>query len=105
MVIIDSNNVNSSGGPSGARRNTPVVPSTPKTQPTPAEATESAPQDSVVLSPEAQNFSRLQSKVSNLPDVNMDRVTAIRQAIADGRFEIDPERIAENMLKQDELFN
>ena len=46
---------------------------------------------------------RLQAKISNLPDVNMDRVAAIKQAIAEGHFEINPERIAENMLNQDEL--
>lgn len=104
MVIIDSNNINSSGGASGARRSsTPVVTPNTKVQASPVETAESTSKDSVVLSPEAQNFSRLQSKVSSMPDVNMDRVAAIKKAITEGRFDIDPERIAENMLKQDEL--
>jgi negative regulator of flagellin synthesis FlgM len=59
--------------------------------------------DQVVLSQEAQTLGRLQSKINASPDVNLDKVAEIKRAIAEGRFEINPERIAENMLKQDEL--
>lgn len=104
-MVIDTNNINSSGA-SGARgRTTAPVPanSTKTSTPAPAEAAVSSSKDNVVLSSEAQNMVRLQAKISSLPDVNLDRVAAIKQAIAEGRFEINPERIAENMLKQDEL--
>lgn len=59
--------------------------------------------DQVVLSQEAQTLGRLQSKIDSAPDVNLDKVAEIRRAIAEGRFEINPERIAENMLNQDLL--
>lgn len=59
--------------------------------------------DQVVLSQEAQNVSRLQAKISTSPDVNLEKVAEIRRAIAEGRFEINPERIAENMLNQEDL--
>ena len=102
-MVIDTNNINSSGGTSRSRSSAPVVAPSPKTPSAPAEKAEPSSKDNVVLSSEAQNLVRLQTKISNLPDVNMDRVAAIKQAIAEGRFEINPERIAENMLNQDEL--
>jgi negative regulator of flagellin synthesis FlgM len=59
--------------------------------------------DQVVLSEQAQTLGRLQSKIDSAPDVNLDKVAEIRRAIAEGRFEINPERIAENMLNQNDL--
>lgn len=102
-MVIDTNNINSSGGASRSRSSAPVVAPSTKTPSAPVAKAEPSSKDNVVLSSEAQNLVRLQTKISNLPDVNMDRVAAIKQAIAEGRFEINPERIAENMLNQDEL--
>jgi len=104
-MVIDTNNINSSGGASRSRSSTPVVTPETKTSGTPATPAEPSAKDKVVLSSEAQNLVRLQAKISSLPDVNLDRVASIKQAIAEGRFEINPERIAENMLKQDELLS
>ncbi|PUA26399.1 MAG: flagellar biosynthesis anti-sigma factor FlgM [Cellvibrio sp. 79] len=59
--------------------------------------------EQVVLSEQAQTLGRLQSKIDSAPDVNLDKVAEIRRAIAEGRFEINPERIAENMLNQNDL--
>ena len=103
-MVIDTNNINSSGGANRSRSSAPVVTTTStKTQAAPVATPEPSAKDNVVLSSEAQNLVRLQAKISSLPDVNLDRVAAIKQAIAEGRFEINPERIAENMLNQDEL--
>lgn len=107
-MVIDTNNINSgstssTSSSSRSRSAAPVAPAALKTQLAPAEAAVTSSKDNVVLSPEAQNLTRLQAKISSLPDVNIDRVNAIKLAIAEGRFEINPERIAENMLKQDEL--
>jgi negative regulator of flagellin synthesis FlgM len=102
-MVIDTNNISSSGGANRSRSTVAVVAPSAKALSAPANAVEQGAKDKVVLSSEAQNLVRLQSSISNLPDVNMDRVMAIKQAIAEGRFEINPERIAENMLKQDEL--
>jgi negative regulator of flagellin synthesis FlgM len=63
----------------------------------------SEPNDQVVLSPKAQTFARLQSKIDASPEVNLDKVAEIKQAIAEGRFEINTDRIAENMLNQESL--
>jgi negative regulator of flagellin synthesis FlgM len=70
---------------------------------TPAAPTSPKAGDQVVLSEQAQTIGRLQSKIDSAPDVNLDKVAEIRRAIAEGRFEINPERIAENMLNQQDL--
>ena len=102
-MVIDTNNINSGGTASARSRSAAPVATPVKSQPTAVETAETSSKDNVVLSPEAQNLTRLQTKMGSLPDVNYDRVAAIKLAIAEGRFEINPERIAENMLKQDDL--
>jgi negative regulator of flagellin synthesis FlgM len=103
-MVIDTNNINSAGGPRNQKTaavNTGVT----KNPPTAADAKVSSAKDEVSISSEAQSLTKLQAKIGELPNVNLERVENIKQAIAEGRFEINPERIAENMLIQDELFN
>ncbi|GAB2182545.1 flagellar biosynthesis anti-sigma factor FlgM [Denitratisoma sp. agr-D3] len=45
-----------------------------------------------------QHMQEVQSAMANTPVVNSDRVKEIKQAIAEGRFQIDPERIADGLL-------
>ncbi len=75
-----------------------VKSSTPAKSSTKADA-----KDQVVLSQEAQTLGRLQAKINSSPDVNLEKVEEIKRAIAEGRFEINADRIAENMLNQDDL--
>lgn len=103
-MVIDTNNINSSGS-APSRKSAPVTTNNAKAQTATTEPVASGKKDNVVLSPEAQNFSRLQAKINSLPDVNLERVALIKLAIAEGRFEFNPERIAENMLRQDELLS
>lgn len=100
-MVIDINNSINTNGPRG--RNTGVAASGDKTPVTEHPGKPANGKENVVLSQEAQNLNRLQAKISNMPDVDMNRVAAIKQAIAEGKFEINAERIAENMLNQDEL--
>lgn len=106
-MVIDTNSINSSGSAASARSraSTHISSGTTKTPSTPNDAAIISSKDNVVLSQEAQSLSRLQAKISSSPDVDLERVAAIKLAIAEGRFEINPDRIAENMLKQDEFFN
>ena len=86
-------------------RSKPTTPSLPDAK-TPAPDTAPAAKsgsDQVVLSQEAQTLGRLQTKINNSPDVDLEKVAEIRRAIAEGRFEVNPERIAENMLNQNDL--
>ena len=103
-MVIDSNNSINSGSTSSTRaRPAANAPAGGNKSPTPAAESGNAAKNNVVLSQEAQRLNRLQDSISNLPDVDSDRVASIKQAIAEGRFEINPERLAENLLKQDEL--
>jgi|SRR5690554_2232253 len=67
------------------------------------ESTQS--EDTVALSPQAQQLQRLQDKIDAAPAVDSERVAQIRQAISEGRFEINAERLAEAMLAQEDLLN
>lgn len=103
-MVIDSGNLNNlnarnklAGGP--------VDKGSPNTG-SPDNTSSSAPsggKEQVQLSREAQSLNRLESKIASSPDVDMDKVAAIKTAISEGRFAINAERIAESLLRQDEL--
>jgi negative regulator of flagellin synthesis FlgM len=62
-------------------------------------ATASTPRsDSVHITDSARALSSLSQAVSDAPDVDMNRVAAVQQALATGSYRINPERIANNML-------
>ena len=73
------NNATSSRGESAGK--TPVA----NAQPQP---------ETVKLSSEAQTLSKLEESVAQLPDVDEAKVASIKQAIEEGSFAVDPERIA-----------
>ncbi len=101
-MVIDTNNNLTPGGAASARRSTTsVTPPAGKASAAPVETTPN--KENVVLSQEAQRLNRLQASISQAPDVDVERVAALKLAIASGRFEVNAERIAENLLKQDDL--
>ncbi len=57
--------------------------------------------DSVQLTDSARQLNDLQGAVAATPVVNGDRVAALREAIANGTYVIDPQRIADGLLTQD----
>ena len=59
--------------------------------------------DNVSLSSQAQTLGRLEQAVKKSGDVDEAKVAAARQAIAEGRYSIDSDKIAERMLAQDGL--
>ncbi|WP_027330835.1 flagellar biosynthesis anti-sigma factor FlgM [Marinimicrobium agarilyticum] len=103
-MVIDSNNgIKPGSSNSGSSRPAGV---TPKDTGAPSKAdsqSSTTRRDSVNLSAEAQSMNRLEENLAKLPDVDSERVTSLKNAIAEGRFEIDAERIAQNMLNQDDL--
>jgi negative regulator of flagellin synthesis FlgM len=104
MNFDTNNNIGSVGSKNTRGKvSSPAVESkAPESKAAPAK---SGAADQVVLSQEAQNVSRLQAKINTSPDVNLEKVAEIRRAIAEGKFEINPERIAENMLNQEDLLS
>ncbi len=55
--------------------------------------------DTVTVTDTAARIRQLEASLSSLPDVDSARVQAIRQAIADGSYQVDADRIATKLLK------
>ncbi|BFM20619.1 flagellar biosynthesis anti-sigma factor FlgM [Gilvimarinus japonicus] len=102
-MVIDTSNTVKTNAPNSGR--TTGAAGNARADKTPGNVDSSAnnSDDSVALSPEAQNIGRLREAIDNASGVDSERVSAIKQAISEGRFEINPERLAEAMLAQDEL--
>lgn len=66
------------------------------TRASPAQTASSS--SDVELSPLASQLKQLQSSVSDVPQVDAAKVSEIKQAIADGRFEVHPEKIADGLI-------
>lgn len=53
----------------------------------------------VQITDKARQLAALEAVLQGLPEVDQVRVNALRQAIEDGRYQINPERIAEKLLQ------
>jgi len=105
MAIDTSNNLKpgfNNAGPRDLASNKSTASGSQGSQ-TATANTQTASEDSVALSSRGQSLNRLEENLANTPDVDSARVDSIKQAIAEGRFEVDAERIAENILNQEDL--
>jgi len=55
--------------------------------------------DNVHITESAKTLATLAQAVSESPDVDMNKVSAVQHAINSGSYKINPERIADKMLK------
>lgn len=101
MVIQSGNNIGSNGADSaGKTRQT----ATPASKGLVEKKQADAPLgDSVSLSSTGQQLAKAEASLGQAPDVDSAKVDQIRNAIAKGSYQIDPERIADKMISQDEL--
>ncbi len=53
--------------------------------------------DQVTLTPQAQQLRALEARIAEQPEVDSNRVAQVREALANGTFEVNPERIAARM--------
>lgn len=56
----------------------------------------------VRITDQARQLASLEQAVSSLPVVNATRVAEIRLSIAEGRYQINPERIADKLLRTEQ---
>jgi negative regulator of flagellin synthesis FlgM len=57
-----------------------------------------ASEDTVSLSEQSLQVRELQQQLDKIPEVDADKVKAIKQAIAQGNYPLDPAKIAANLL-------
>ncbi|GGB50277.1 flagellar biosynthesis anti-sigma factor FlgM [Shewanella inventionis] len=53
--------------------------------------------DSVSITSQAQQLQGAQAKMAALPEVDQKKVAEIKQAISEGRYKVDPEKLAANI--------
>lgn len=70
--------------------------STSSPAPRPAE-------DKVSLSEESLHVRELQQKLDQVPEVDAEKVQAIKQAIARGDYPLDPKKIAANLMNLEKI--
>lgn len=64
-----------------------------------------AAEDTVSLSEQSLQVRDLQQQLENLPEVDAEKVEAIKQEIAKGNYPLDPERIAQNLIALEKALN
>ena len=85
--------------------NRPVQTGTDKKVTGPRDAAASPAQPAVAASSpvkitdQARQLASLEQAMNSLPVVNESRVAAVRSAIEDGRYQVNPERIADKLLR------
>ncbi|MCG5501214.1 flagellar biosynthesis anti-sigma factor FlgM, partial [Ectothiorhodospira lacustris] len=60
--------------------------------------------DKVTLTETARRLSTLEQDAKAQPAVDQEKVAAIRLAIQEGRYEVNAESVANNILKTEDLF-
>lgn len=64
----------------------------------PATAPQGAQVEQVAISPLSARLQEISASMASSPSFNAERVAEIKQAIAEGRFSVNPERIASGLL-------
>ncbi|WP_236232804.1 flagellar biosynthesis anti-sigma factor FlgM [Pseudomonas tohonis] len=104
-MVIDFNRLNNAATPPGTGRtsnaqaggkNEAVSSSTTPSQAATTDAAKTG--ENVQLSSEAQNLQKATDKLRDLPTVDKERVEKIKQAIADGSYQVDSQRVASKLL-------
>ena len=52
------------------------------------------------ISSKAKEFAKAQSVAQAAPDVREDRIAALKKRIAEGRYNVDPDKIADRMVNE-----
>lgn len=64
-----------------------------------AQRTVNRGDEAVTVTRTASELMRLEEQLETLPEIDAERVEALREAIAEGRYEVDPARIADGLIQ------
>jgi negative regulator of flagellin synthesis FlgM len=104
-MVIDFNRLNNAttpvnsgrvGGAQPGGRNEAI--SEKPTSPSPQQADASKSGESVQFSREAQQLQKISEKLADQPTVDKERVAQLKQAILDGSYQVDSQRVASKLL-------
>jgi len=104
-MVIDINRLNNAATPANSGRagsaqaggqNDAIGSKQPGTAEQAQQAGKSG--ESVQLSREAQQLQKVSEKLRDQPTVNKERVAELKQAIADGSYQVDSQRVASKLL-------
>lgn len=99
-MVIDPNNIGSANAANAKSR--PASTERAGTEPKTLNAAPSKKAgDTVSLSPEAQSITKIETAIANSPDVDSDKVSAVRSALQSGQYTINADAIADRLLNQD----
>jgi negative regulator of flagellin synthesis FlgM len=106
-MVIDFNRPNNVSSPSGSGRAGTSQSSTASDElnagkanltSTTAQPSAAKSGESVQLSHEAQHLQKVTDKLRDLPTVNKEQVARLKQAISDGSYQVDSQRVASKLL-------
>ncbi|MHA6196539.1 flagellar biosynthesis anti-sigma factor FlgM [Pseudomonas wadenswilerensis] len=98
-MVIDFSRLNNSPSVTGGLRTGTSQEPAAKSAEQPAAASGTVQSgETVHLSHEAQQLQQVSDKLRDQPIVNSDRVAALKQAIADGSYQVDANRVASKLL-------
>lgn len=108
-MVIDINRPNNAATPANSGRtgsaqaggqNEAIGSKQPGNLPSPAEQAPQAGKsgESFQLSREAQQLQKVSEKLRDQPTVNKERVAQLKQAIEDGSYQVDSQRVASKLL-------
>lgn len=104
-MVIDINRLNNANTPAAAGR-TGATQAGNRSEAAPSNASVTGNDgpsnaksgESVQLSREAQQLQNIGEKLQDQPIVNKERVAQLKQAIADGSYQVDTKRVAQKLL-------
>lgn len=107
-MVIDFNRLNNAptpansgrvGGAQSGGRNEAISDKPTSPSPTPAQPADASKSgESVQFSREAQQLQKISEKLADQPTVNKERVAQLKQAILDGSYQVDSQRVASKLL-------
>lgn len=90
---------------SNSSRDSAAISATSTAGTTSSTTTSTAPTDTVHLSSDSRSLAALEAKVQAAADMDEAKVARLKDAVADGSYQVDSENMADKMLSMDAQFS